>query len=1097
MTFELGTYSFLPWLRQGIANQLQAANIIIPGKTRPTFNVALTLKGDNGRVETSVSKDIEIYGPGDVIGIGTGAAGNVRGMILKTEPGDWITNFEPNYLPYIEFYDEDFPWRYTPEVPDRINHRLRPWIMLTVLKEEVEFEDGQDIQNIPLPYIEVKNINTAFPPSDQLWAWAHVHINRDLAVDLDSVVSDNIDDVLRELQMTLKENPDLAYSRIICPRRLEPNTAYHAFLVPVFETGRLAGLGLDPTKSPSLSHVAWDAYSTGTREQSQHIPYYHRWYFRTGAVGDFEYLVRLLEQKPIDSRVGQRDMDVTNPGLNLAGIDDPELNGVLKLGGALQISSDQREETKYEEWYKPFPQHPFQLNLAAFINLAEDYREKTATEAHEKAAADTGLYLGTPDPSNTENTQIDPDPLITPPLYGQWHARMSRLLQKRERNGVVPGCGFVFAFILRLLGIRNGNCTYDWLHELNLDPRFRVAAGFGTRVVQQNQEAYVNAAFKQIGEVLKANHQIRLAQLAKEITGRYYERHVQPLQTSNFEKVFTLTNPLHKRVVEDGKTVHFHVNTSLVPNAILSTTARRLFRPRGRTAKTLGLDGKETPDNLITRISKGEITAAPPKSSKTGIPIIGNLIESLIPDDVPSDTPSFLERFSWLGPLLLVFLTIFAVVIAWLLQYVGPAILCIVIGVLAIGALLIVLLVPVIRRLFRKMLRKSLDLKKLTKVVVETIDPGKTIPRHTYSSVFLPEHVRKLTGDGFVEAMAYPQIDLPMYKPLINLSTELFLPNINYVDQNSISLLETNQKFIEAYMAGLNHEFARELLWREYPTDQRGSYFRQFWDVSGFLDNTTDREDLKEKLRDIPPLHRWSRDSSLGDHDYREESGTKEEEVVLLIRGELLKKYPTAVIYAHRAKWQMAGSKINVEAERELVDLEEDEQTNLPRSKIRTPLYEAKVEPDIYFFGFDLTTKEARGGTGELGDEDPGWFFVIKERPGEPRFGLDIGKQEVLNVWNDLSWEDVMSNEAPGKFITITDSFQLHEPDPNTESEKCEQYKEDKWVHWGTNSAEMAYILFQSPVIVAVHATTLLPCGSKTFWERFIMMVKRFFAHWI
>ena len=26
-------------------------------------------------------------------------------------------------------------------------------------------------------------------------------------------------------------------------------------------------------------------------------------------------------------------------------------------------------------------------------------------------------------------------------------------------------------------------------------------------------------------------------------------------------------------------------------------------------------------------------------------------------------------------------------------------------------------------------------------------------------------------------------------------------------------------------MVGLNHEFARELLWREYPTDQRGQLF--------------------------------------------------------------------------------------------------------------------------------------------------------------------------------------------------------------------------------------------------------------------------------
>ena len=40
---------------------------------------------------------------------------------------------------------------------------------------------------------------------------------------------------------------------------------------------------------------------------------------------------------------------------------------------------------------------------------------------------------------------------------------------------------------------------------------------------------------------------------------------------------------------------------------------------------------------------------------------------------------------------------------------------------------------------------------------------------------------------------------------------------------------QTNNRFIEAYLVGLNHEMARELLWREYPTDQRGTYFSSFW----------------------------------------------------------------------------------------------------------------------------------------------------------------------------------------------------------------------------------------------------------------------------
>src|SRR5207237_4920270 len=135
--------------------------------------------------------------------------------------------------------------------------------------------------------------------------------------------------------------------------------------------------------------------------------------------------------------------------------------------------------------------------------------------------------------------------------------------------------------------------------------------------------------------------------------------------------------------------------------------------------------------------------------------------------------------------------------------------------------------------------------------------------------------------EGFVEAMGYPKINKPMYFDLKKISDELFLPNVNLIEHNSITLLETNQPFIESYMVGLNHEFARELLWREYPTDQRGSYFRQFWDVRGFFDPTAlDPEVLKERLRDIPRLHRWHRASKLGEHDNRETGGETEGELV-------------------------------------------------------------------------------------------------------------------------------------------------------------------------------------------------------------------------
>jgi len=355
-----------------------------------------------------------------------------------------------------------------------------------------------------------------------------------------------------------------------------------------------------------------------------------------------------------------------------------------------------------------------------------------------------------------------------------------------------------------------------------------------------------------------------------------------------------------------------------------------------------------------------------------------------------------------------------------------------------------------------------------------------TLPRHVFAGIHLPERIRAETGEDLKPAMAYPEIDVPMYKPLTEISAEHFLPNIHLIEQNTISLLETNQKFIESYMVGLNHEFARELLWREYPTDQRGSYFRQFWDVSSYLNKQKlNPEALREKLRDIPPLDKWPRNSDLGDHDHREQGGDKEEELVLVIRGELLKKYPTAVIYAHKAKWQRkADGSIDNSLPRDFEDGEPME------AVVKTPLYEAKVDPDIYFFGFDLTTEEAKGESGESAGDNPGWFFVIKERPGEPRFGLDMERKGDLRQWNDLAWTDVLPGGSGGEFIDVGSSsptLALPSPSSAPDSEEGKQQREDVQVRWNaSNAAELAYILYQVPVMIGVHAMEMLPKETGT-----------------
>ena len=246
----LGNYAFLPWLRQGIANGITSA----PTGARASIHVELDLNGNpvagGAALQQSVAQDISLYGPGDIIGIDSRA-------VIRTEPRSWTTSFEANYLAAIDFYDQDFPWRYTPAPASGL--QLLPWITLIVLAEN-EFSDGKNLSSRPLPYITVPD-PSVFPSEQELWAWAHVHFNQSLSPDpTTELVSTDMTALLPRVASILSSNPDLAYSRLISPRRLDVNTGYYAFVVPTFESGRLAGLGFSDQRHdlsrPQLCVVA-------------------------------------------------------------------------------------------------------------------------------------------------------------------------------------------------------------------------------------------------------------------------------------------------------------------------------------------------------------------------------------------------------------------------------------------------------------------------------------------------------------------------------------------------------------------------------------------------------------------------------------------------------------------------------------------------------------------------------------------------------------------------------------------------------------------------------------------------------------------------
>jgi hypothetical protein len=387
--------------------------------------------------------------------------------------------------------------------------------------------------------------------------------------------------------------------------------------------------------------------------------------------------------------------------------------------------------------------------------------------------------------------------------------------------------------------------------------------------------------------------------------------------------------------------------------------------------------------------------------------------------------------------------------------------------------------------------RPPLALEGVTRTVLKAVEPVRAFPRRlgpilkvgnveigTYIGESYRDKVPLAPAERIVPVMAYPDIRKPMYEPLRDISSDLLVPNLRLIEPNTISLMVKNQPFIEAYMVGLNHEFARELLWREYPTDQRPSTFRQFWDVSTVANIASlPPKEFEESLRDITRLHEWSSLTLLGEHNNRRSPSDPPEtaatpvlkrSVVLVIRGDLLKRYPNTIVYAQRAKW---GQGPDYALRLVLWDeTGEGINTNPADPNIRLPLFKASVAPDIHFVGFNLSVEEVRGAANleetaaakaQIPAAKLGWFFVLQEVVGEPRFGLDENppQADAPLRWDNLSWDHLGQDVD---VIDVAKPFVL----PIT--------GDKEGIEWGANSADMASILYQKPVLVAVHAREML-----------------------
>ncbi|WP_395306710.1 hypothetical protein V4U86_14630 [Mycobacterium sp. AMU20-3851] len=214
--------------------------------------------------------------------------------------------------------------------------------------------------------------------------------------------------------------------------------------------------------------------------------------------------------------------------------------------------------------------------------------------------------------------------------------------------------------------------------------------------------------------------------------------------------------------------------------------------------------------------------------------------------------------------------------------------------------------------------------------------------------------------------MAAPRFNRPMYQALNDYDRDWLVPGLGLLPaEDFVTVLESNSVFMESFLVGLSDEMGRELLWRNYPTDQRGTYFRRFWDAQD--------DELTQ------PVHAFSR-TPLSRHISAGGSGGSEPRAVIVVKSELVRRFPDLIIQAVRNPGPVNAP-----------DFDQG-------GAVAEQLFAAHLEPDIALVGVNLAIDEL---------DRPEWWILIAEHPTATRFDRPIDA--------DIGAADLID----GKFLTV------------------------------------------------------------------------------
>ena len=319
------------------------------------------------------------------------------------------------------------------------------------------------------------------------------------------------------LSQEMKQAPARNVSRLVCPRRLTPRTDYVACVVPATDGGRLRGLG-QPVAGNTLG-PAWSLQAANDVE----LPVYFSWTFSTGPVGDVETLARRL-RTPAQWR-GDKTL--------LAQLHHIGERPVFVDGDHLLFDGPAPGQTVFEGAMVSIGFEPADSNAVYAAKLAEMLNSGSTRVA---TGADAAAHV----------------PTLSPPIYGEFPAKQHTVLPARiDRH---------------------------WLDGLSLQPRYRLAAGWGAEVVRQNQDEFMQAAWEQLGDVLAAERAFSLARLARDVLKRIEVRHLAKLSP---DRVLAVMSPARARIaIAPGTSLYGSMAGATLPQELFDGSMRRFASPR-------------------------------------------------------------------------------------------------------------------------------------------------------------------------------------------------------------------------------------------------------------------------------------------------------------------------------------------------------------------------------------------------------------------------------------------------------------------------------------------------------------------------------------